>query len=378
MYKYCRTHYSGGVLPCAWPDCELGHKGQSLTEHWIPDGEPLKYSRESFLGSDGSPRYFWLPEHLPYSMQVGNLVRGELFRLARPAIGTIYHYTTLEALFGIVESEDLWMTDYSFLNDASEVEHGIELAASVFSETAASRAGSPIADHLRNLSSISPTVRPRICISCFSSARDSLSQWRAYSRSSVGVALGFGATTLLYGLGFPPECTLTTVAYSDAHKTALLSCFARFFAEAFDRDAARKLKSNDGTKSIDPTEHYWPIMKSLFFETVVCCKNGAFADEREVRLVYKEEPELLNELGLPKTVKRFRSADGLLVPYTTTTDIANTLRHSRDSEKQKFPLEEVIIGPHPKAELAIRSVEEYLAAKGFQDVRVVRSDLPFR
>jgi hypothetical protein len=74
------------------------------------------------------------------------------------------------------------------MNDASEIEHGIELSREVFEAIAAD--GSPIADALRKLTSLPVSERPRINVACFSSARDNLSQWRAYSKNTIGVSLG--------------------------------------------------------------------------------------------------------------------------------------------------------------------------------------------
>lgn len=38
----------------------------------------------------------------------------------------IYHYTDLNGLKGIIESNSLWATNFRFLNDAAELDHGTE------------------------------------------------------------------------------------------------------------------------------------------------------------------------------------------------------------------------------------------------------------
>src|SRR5262245_58864537 len=40
---------------------------------------------------------------------------------------TLYHYTSLGGLVGIVESKSIWATHISYLNDAAEVRYAIEL-----------------------------------------------------------------------------------------------------------------------------------------------------------------------------------------------------------------------------------------------------------
>ena len=41
------------------------------------------------------------------------------------------HYTNLQGLIGIVESNELWLSDHRFLNDELEYEYGKQLALSL-------------------------------------------------------------------------------------------------------------------------------------------------------------------------------------------------------------------------------------------------------
>jgi hypothetical protein len=40
---------------------------------------------------------------------------------------TLYHYTSLEGLLGIIESKSIWATNVLYLNDASELNYSIDL-----------------------------------------------------------------------------------------------------------------------------------------------------------------------------------------------------------------------------------------------------------
>jgi hypothetical protein len=385
--NFCRTHFAGGFgqLPCPWPNCPHGNREDSFLSQRFSVTKEAKYKRESFVAADGEPRFFWLSENQSYGWVVRPTIRSELSRLAQPNGDVpIYHYTSLEGFHGIVESDDLWLTESAFMNDASEIEHGIELSQDVFESFVAS--GSPIASVLESLTSVAAAQRPRINVACFSSARDSLSQWRAYSKNTVGVALGFVPKDLLSGLGYPSECTLVPVLYSDAQKHALLDTFARFFSEAYSRDAQRKISvaQRDGSyKEFFPIEGYAASLTSIFFELVASCKHSAFADEREIRLVYSEHNEAIEAFGLQRAEKRFRNADGFLAPYTTIADIRqahqNLHSHLKQSiENQRLPLMEIVVGPHPRAELAARSIRHYLDARGYGDVPVLQSAAPYR
>lgn len=201
MSEFCRTHFAGGhwTLPCPWPNCPHGHTNDVfIDDRYFSSKE---YRRESFATGDGEPRFFWISENEPYGWAIRNTVRSELFRLAQPMGGPMYHYTSLEGFQGIVESEDLWLTESAFMNDASEIEHGIELSREVFEVVATN--GSPIANVLGQLTTLPISERPRINVACFSSARDNLSQWRAYSKNTLGVALGFAQEHLFRALGYP-------------------------------------------------------------------------------------------------------------------------------------------------------------------------------
>lgn len=377
--EFCRLHFAGGAatLPCPWPDCIHGHDADVFLDSRFP---PLskEYRRESFIAADGEPRFFWISRNEGYGWAVRSTVRSELLRLAQPSYGAMYHYTSLEGFQGIIESSDLWLTDSAFMNDASELEHGVDLSREVFESRATN--GSPIADVLRGLTNIPVAARPRVNIACFSSARDHLSQWRAYSQNTVGIALGFATEKLMPALGYPSECTLVPVLYSDTHKRALLDCFARFFSEAYSRDAMRQIsvRQRDGSsKEFYPTDGYNNSLSGLFFELVTSCKHSAFADEHEIRLVYTEHNDIIESFNLERAKKRFRRANGFLAPYTTVDDIRET-NLDRTVERERFPLTEVIVGPHPRAELTALSIRQFLDTHGYSDVPVSQSAAPYR
>jgi hypothetical protein len=44
---------------------------------------------------------------------------------------TLYHYTDMRGLKGILEAGQIWFTDYRHLNDSSELTHGIDIARDV-------------------------------------------------------------------------------------------------------------------------------------------------------------------------------------------------------------------------------------------------------
>ena len=147
----------------------------------------LHYVRGWLDSYDARRRYFWRLVDSPWWEAHAQLWNYERSRVHRPLFLNkyVYHYTTLDALQKIVESQELWLTDYAYLNDSSEVHHGLNLAKEALSTQLASltRDERQIFEALFKLQTEN---QPRICVACFSFERDSLSQWRGYRRDTVG------------------------------------------------------------------------------------------------------------------------------------------------------------------------------------------------
>jgi hypothetical protein len=43
-----------------------------------------------------------------------------------PATKNIYHYTNSNGLLGILNSKKLWLTEFSYMNDPDEIQHGMK------------------------------------------------------------------------------------------------------------------------------------------------------------------------------------------------------------------------------------------------------------
>lgn len=367
------------MMPCPWPNCVHGHD-KDVFVPWSLAGVERVYKRESFVGSDGHPRFFWLSDDDAYGWVVRQPVRTELFRISKPTASPIFHYTSLEGFKGIIESHDFWLTESDFLNDSTEIEHGLDLAREVFKSFSEQNDG-PISEILHGLSTEDKKLRPRTNIACFSSARDNLSQWRAYSGTGVGVSLGFTQRDFLYRLGFPRECQLVPVLYSDSDKRALWDTFARFFTEAFRKDSGRQIsvEQMDGSvRQFYPVQDYASSLYSLLYELAASCKDSAFADEREIRLFYTEHSETFERFGLLRAPTRFRPANCFLAPYTTLGDIREADGRVPADFTPRLALCQVVVGPHPRSELAIASIKKFLQLHGYGDVPVNPSAAPYR
>lgn len=103
-----------------------------------------------------------------------------------PALpGIYYHYTSMQTLWAILESESLRATQARFSNDSEEIKKGIRIIKELCSQ-GADNSFKKYADWLDD----GGGEEIDCYISCFCGGSDVLSQWRGYCRND-GVSIGF-------------------------------------------------------------------------------------------------------------------------------------------------------------------------------------------
>lgn len=247
------------------------------------------------------------------------------------------------------------MSDYSYLNDAEELTYGLELAQERF-EIAAESLPS-VATILQRWGNAIETLGFRACVASFSLDGDSLSQWRAYGP----IAVGFKLQSLMFG--YANTVSSRPVIYDPVVQRQLLDLMAHLCASAY---------SEDRKNEPDKVDMLYQDGTDRLLDVTAFFKHPAFADEREFRIVHVESPAMLQSPSYKQAPHRFRQSGGVLVPYVTTRDLAEN--HYPD----KIPLEKVVIGPSPHAEVLQRGVEELLSTHGYDTVQVRRSTAPLR
>ena len=124
----------------------------------------------------------------------------------------LYHYTTADGFLGILSSEQIRATNYSFLNDSSELAYGLRIMEDVLDRrlygAAADRLKFLLTARaaLRKLSELSDTY-----VACFSTKCDDLSQWRGYGvTNSDRYCLGFDQRQMDLVVTFKPRFSAKT------------------------------------------------------------------------------------------------------------------------------------------------------------------------
>lgn len=286
----------------------------------------------------------------------------------------LWHYTTGDALLSIVDSGTVYATQISCLNDSTELRYGIQLLreALMTTQTMSSlhtdQEDVPLTLEQNQLleklliattGADQPAAQPAIgsawFVSCFSTQRDDLSQWRAYGLKENGYAIGFQARGF-----FGPGNIVLRVNYNedDQKKAAVEVATAtlRFFQEGLFARA-------------DVTWETWGVeflTRWGFWlgRLAPMLKNPAFSGEKEFRIIHELQT---NERGK----LRFKQKQSLMsrhlpLAFPPTEGAAGML-----------PIVEVIVGPSRHKELSRASVEEFMRQKGYR-VPVTTSMVPYQ
>ena len=314
---FCLEHLHNGVLPCPWPACRNGLAVASF-EHL---GKNI--SRQRFDGPTATPAYAWVYEGYPTAHIAAQLTRHAILRINAAPItaddGYLYHFTSEAGLRGILESHELWLTDYRDLVDTGEIRHVLAIAGSAFRQ---------VAPRLHELTlsllhALTNGPLPEgVYIGCFCVLRESPHHWQEYARDSTGGAV------VLDPLRFGPlldsdpfAIQFSRVTYSWDSKEDLFLQMAHWLDSVVRFDLARN--AFDHTK-------YVREMRQLLGELLPICKDVSFLREHELRIVATPG---LSRFGLADRITP-RSAGARR--YITTHDLLPEF---------DLPIAEVILGP---------------------------------
>jgi hypothetical protein len=297
---------------------------------------------------------------------------------------TLYQYTTAEGLKGIFETEQLWFTDYRYLNDPEEFRYGKKLALEAVNTAKSNSHDSHVSFFLKTVCDILSDDNLEsvlyVFLASFTRKRNDLNLWRAYGDDGKGFAIGFAPE--MFKL---EDCALK----KDIEKIFLGSV-------VYDRQGAisRNLQAIDQASQVffEAVEANFDLMKdrevglrfmrelrtSLIASPLIwyslTTKHHAYSDEDEVRQVILSSGDDLK----PHVQTRVRGSE--IVPY-----VAAPWRVRR-----KGMIAEIVVGPAASlgAEEAVIAMLRYYGVDGVKvtcsrscgvdGVKVTRSKIPYR
>jgi hypothetical protein len=268
--------------------------------------------------------------------------------MANSSEDILYHYCSMEAFLGIVQSQTLRLTNMRFMNDSKEISWLYELAKKVLWDKKyrchtdnERRLCDRLLSHCDDLF-LDEAFFPDYNCSCFSLNGDSLSQWRAYADDGRGVAIGF-SRKYMESCTSPHRLLLRKARYVDGSD---LSAVASDVNTAFS-------KLNGITRSLTDDEINMIALATftLWDQEATFVKNAAFQEEAEMRLFFLPHNQVkcpqIGEMG-------FFCRNTVVVPYYP-------LGLSLDAG----PIAEVVLGPRNRADHNSHAIRMLALANGF-------------
>lgn len=268
------------------------------------------------------------------------------------------HYTNLQGLIGIVENNELWLSDHRFVNDKLEYEYGKQLALFAITEMANSEGNTEFSGFLQKLSnSIQKPSDRGIYIGSMSLSPDKLDQWKGYGNSSESICIRFAGDFDLWNAGnsHPTHIRQQRVIYNEGEQMRLIRAIINIFKDHFD-----EFRRFDYPFLNDLT---W-LIESQF----ILFKHPEYASEDELRLTITN----LNHV-LKNKKPRHRIAKGMVIPYISTKYISTDV----NPPLNQLPIREIIVSPTSRSDL-LESVKVFVANTGYTDIQVVGSRIKFR
>ena len=302
-------------------------------------------------------------EHRQYGQFCGDLIK----TMCRPPPPILWHYTSGSSLINIIRTGQLFATQIACLNDQSEYHYSVYLY-----RDALLRLHSPEmtedAAHLIEVidQGLAPdkftTSRNEWFVSCFSSKRDDLSQWRAYGGGENGFAIGFDGAALQHAS--PLSRWLVPVSYDKAFNAEVADKIAEatigFFLDGLSR--------RPGVDRQDWTSAFLAAWTNQIGYFAPLMKDPAFAAEDEWRIIH---PLKENDFESMQYVQRAAlMSRHIPLSYPPPTDPTSKL----------LPIIEIIVGPGRHKEVSKISVGDlirtYRYPKGV--CKLSCSEIPFQ
>jgi hypothetical protein len=279
---------------------------------------------------------------------------------------TLFHYTTVDGLHGIVTSHRLFASHISYLNDASEVAHAFDVAAAVNKDAEKSGAGEfhkgvtgeRFASFAKFFFAYPEILRDEAYVTSFCESGDILGQWRGYGMG--GFALAFDPILdeqrlTLWNPGVF-KAIIRKVEYSDAAKR-----------EEFIRIVHSAISSTDDMiaagRDEDQVRAVSTVCSIELQSWAHSVKDSHFKEEQEWRIVYFPQAgkQLLKKEGFVTRVR-----NGQFVP---TIELS--------SRSGKLPIVGAVCGPNSSKDLTEKALRLLLTSEGYPD-KVTSSAIPFR
>lgn len=293
----------------------------------------------------------------------------------------VHHYTSIQTLYHIIESQSLIATNALYLNDKNEYQQGLY--------TYKFEMGSNIYDKYSKLvKQLIAKIRPQFdtlavsdyYVTCFSAEQDLLSQWTAYGDAGKGVSISFNLNHL--DGCFQHRVRGGWINYDLYKKLKRVQVINQEFFKRYSR-LVRAYQFKDEAQVLDVgTELYLKYLVPVF---VSGYKDHAFEQEHEYRIALKNEK--FTDLNIDFMVK----GNHAITPYTRLIlkkRYWEQVYEKMPPEQQpaelptgvvnQLPITEVMLGPLVDEAYITPGLRMYLDSRGYDQVKISKSRVPLR
>jgi hypothetical protein len=349
----CKLHndYSKNVnLPCAFPNCKYGIKENKFAYIYNVNivNKELKekkhiYTRKKFKGIKDDIKYIWLRENEIYH-PLYNIIFDEVFVINKIDIKkTLFHYTKLENLYSILNSNELWLTQYDCLSDEKEITYGYNLFREykIFNDI----------DKRLNSNNLN------YFLACFSFESNYEYLFTNYADDSKGVSIEFNFEPNFW-FSEPQFLYLMPVIYDITIQKKIIE-YCKYLFEDF-------VMIYNSKEKIEVFKEYYI---SIVEELVPFFKDVNFKDEKEVRWLYKMDKNFINKYW--GEILRIRENKHIKKKYYTSTDIARELSPSEDDIQLNLPIKSITIGSNVENQNDVyNKIKTICNENGFRDIEI--------
>jgi hypothetical protein len=272
---------------------------------------------------------------------------------------SLYQYTSIGALLGIVQSRSVWASHIYYVNDSREIIQACTVLDAVLDQKEMEFEGDE-REFIKQFQNWLPTfqVTPyHLFVFPLSEERSLLSQWRGYTPHGKGVSLGFSAAGLNHILRTPGFRIAKCLYDQREHVEVAFSLVDKMIVTLRQRLATLDVSQHH------PTQRFHGLLEEFrgdLLQVLSIIKHAAFAEEREWRIVSTYFPKYT----VPEI--KFREGASMLLPY---------IEMALPNDCLLF--DEVILGPTEHNNLSAAALSTYLSNKKVCN-KTVSSGIPYR
>lgn len=264
---------------------------------------------------------------------------------------TVYHYTDAAGLEGTLKSNLLWLTDYRFLNDATEFTFSNHILEEIIDKS--------VQEADSNMNAFYKMIQKRMksngdqygFVYSLSAEKDDLSQWRGYANDGRGFTIGLDGATIA---SKADTFSFAKVRYNIENERRSLELAIKEMELELKTHLTEDREENDLIAAYAGSQLAWINENRSAFN-----KHPSFAGENEWRIVTylnKGDPEI-----------KVRVSGGRLVPYVATDELLGT----------KLPIKSIGVGPGFIGSEVVEAVSALATSLGYNP-DIYSADTPYR